>query len=296
MRAHVVVGTEHGTHELEAGALIGRLPSADLHLDDPRVSEAHAMVSLRGDTLRLLALRGRLAHQGQQTSSLTLAAGQEVFLAPTLSIRIEQVVLPDSVLALEAEGLPRQVLAGVCSLGLHPLRLTSRFVAEADAWLWGEGEGWTLRTRNGMQRPLRAGSRFELQDRTFTAVAVPLGGAAGASTRKTAGLAAPVRVVAHYDTVEIHPQGGTTLLLNGVMARLVSELVLIDGPVAWQALAEEVWGTDDPEVLRHRLDVTLSRLRARLRRGAVRSDLVRSDGAGALSLLLHPEDVIEDRT
>ena len=38
--------------------------SAALHLDDPRVSEAHAMVSIRGSELKLLALRGRFQIDG----------------------------------------------------------------------------------------------------------------------------------------------------------------------------------------------------------------------------------------
>ena len=44
---------------LGPGDLIGRSPTAALHIDDPRISEAHSMVSLRGSQLKLLALRGR---------------------------------------------------------------------------------------------------------------------------------------------------------------------------------------------------------------------------------------------
>ena len=44
-------------HELGHGDLIGRLWTAALHLDDGRISEAHAMISLRGSELHLLALR-----------------------------------------------------------------------------------------------------------------------------------------------------------------------------------------------------------------------------------------------
>ena len=45
-------------HALIPGDLIGRMHTAALHLDDGRVSEAHAMVSLRDGSLRLLSLRG----------------------------------------------------------------------------------------------------------------------------------------------------------------------------------------------------------------------------------------------
>ena len=55
--ARVVVELDGDRHVLGVGDLIGRLPSAALVVDDPRVSEAHAIVSLRRAALHLLALR-----------------------------------------------------------------------------------------------------------------------------------------------------------------------------------------------------------------------------------------------
>ena len=52
MRASVRLRLPDGTIEtLYAGDLIGRTWAAALRLDDPDVSEAHAMVSLRGERL-----------------------------------------------------------------------------------------------------------------------------------------------------------------------------------------------------------------------------------------------------
>jgi hypothetical protein len=48
--------------------------------------------------------------------------------------------------------------------------------------------------------------------------------------------------------------------------------------------------------LRHKLDVTLSRLRSRFREAKVRPDLVRSDGFGKVELFLHDGDTVENRT
>lgn len=56
------------------GDILGRLPTAAVRLNDPRISEAHALVSLRGRTLRLLALRGRFAVAGGVTSDLNALA------------------------------------------------------------------------------------------------------------------------------------------------------------------------------------------------------------------------------
>jgi len=60
MRAFVRLRCTDGSiAELTHGDLIGRLGTAALHFDDARISEAHAMISLRGQELKLLALRGR---------------------------------------------------------------------------------------------------------------------------------------------------------------------------------------------------------------------------------------------
>ena len=61
--------------ELRPGDIIGRMRGAALCLDDPRISEAHALVSLRGSTLRLLALRGRMSVDGKPRSDAVLEPG-----------------------------------------------------------------------------------------------------------------------------------------------------------------------------------------------------------------------------
>lgn len=87
------------------------------------------------------------------------------------------------------------------------------------------------------------------------------------------------------------------MALGGLAARLISEIVAFDGPVSWEVLAGELWpDEDDVHLLRHKLDVTLSRLRSRLREARVRPDLVRSDGFGKVEIFLHTGDEIEDRT
>ncbi len=101
---------------LGAGDLIGRMPSAALMVDDARVSEAHAMVSLRGGELRLLGLRGMFAVDGKPVQDLVLQPGVEFELAPGLLFSVLEVELPKAVLAVEGEGLARQILAGSSSL------------------------------------------------------------------------------------------------------------------------------------------------------------------------------------
>ncbi len=106
---------------------------------------------------------------------------------------------------------------------------------------------------------------------------------------------APLPIVARFDTAHIQRDGKVICALAGVNARLLSELVLVGGPIGWRALADEIWRDDgDTAQQRQRLDVALTRLRARLRANGVRGDLVRSTGTGHVELVLHPRDQVED--
>ncbi|MCP4448371.1 MAG: FHA domain-containing protein [Myxococcales bacterium] len=69
------------TAALEYGDIIGRLDSAALFIDEPTVSQAHAMVTLREGELYLLSLRRLFAVSGSPTSEIRLAEGMEISLA-----------------------------------------------------------------------------------------------------------------------------------------------------------------------------------------------------------------------
>lgn len=297
MRAHVRFQLPDGTSvELGHGDLVGRLWSAALSLEDGRISEAHAMVSLRGQELKLLALRGRFALEGKAMTSVVLEAGQRIALAEGLELLVEEVQLPTAVLAVEGDGLPRQVLGGVASLIVRPRpELVQRFV-DAPAHIWSDGERWLLKL-GGETRELSPGDAWEVDGRSFRAVAASLAAAGRSATRLDGGVHRPVRVVARFDTVHVYPEGGQPLALSGRSARIVSELVAFDGPVAWQVLGRELWpDEDDDHQLRRKLDVNLSRLRKKLRDAGLRPDLVRADGFGHLELFLHEGDEVEDAT
>jgi len=107
----------------------------------------------------------------------------------------------------------------------------------------------------------------------------------------------PLRMIAWYDSVEIHLNGQADIVvIAGIGARILSELIAFEGPVEWQLLANEVWGdAGDLGELRHRWDAALARLRAKLKESGVRPDLLRSKGAGFVQLVRRPEDVFENR-
>jgi hypothetical protein len=85
--------------EVGEGGLIGRASTAQLRLTDPAVSEGHAMVSLRGRELRLLALRRSIVVNDVPVAEATLRAGQRVHLSHDTTLHVVRVVLPE-------DGLP----------------------------------------------------------------------------------------------------------------------------------------------------------------------------------------------
>lgn len=287
-----------GVHELVHGDLIGRVWSAALQINDGRVSEAHAMVSLRGGELRLFGLRGAFAVGGRPLSEVVLEAGQVLQLARGVELTVLEVRLPERVLGVEGATLVRQVLPGVCSIVVDPLPRVAGGWRDEAAWsLWSTGDGWMARDPGGDVRPVQAGDTLAVGGHTLSLVDIPLRAAGPAPTRRAGEFDAPLTVVARFESVDVQRDGEVVLRLSGKAARLVSELVAVDGPMPWAALAGELWPDEaEPLVLRTRLDVILTRIRKRLRDAGIRDDLVRADRAGHMELLLHPHDTLVDRT
>jgi len=283
-------------YDVPHGGIVGRLGVAALPLHDARVSEAHALVSLRGGLLRLLSLRGRFAVDGRPRTELTLAPGQRVHFARDLVVTVEAVHVPANVPGLRVAGLPEQVLAGVTSLLTTPKpALVGGFRDGAAAVFWNRDTSWVVRLGD-MERALVVGETFDVAGLSVEVVRVPVAQAGPGVTRQADRIAAPLHIVAAYDTVQIFREGVLQLTLGGKLARLVSELVAFDGPVAWAVLAGEVWRGMPAHKLRRNLDQTLLRLRKKLEAAGIRTNLVQSDGAGSLELLRLPGDSVADRS
>jgi hypothetical protein len=296
MHASVRVRLPDGTVEtLYPGDLVGRTWAAALRVDDPDVSEAHALVSLRGERLWLLALRRRFAVDGRITDAIALTPGLRVRLSPAVDLVIDEVTLPGAVLGLEGPGLPAQALPGTCSLVYDPhARLAPGAVAEAHAVFWATDGRWRVRVAGGGPSDLDAGSEIAVGDQAFRAVSIALSTAGQRPTRADEN--GPLRIVASFDTVQVHRADGDVIVLAGQLARVVSELVSVRQPMAWEELARPHWPhLDDRDALRRRWDGLLGRLRERLRDAGVRADLVASTRIGLVELVLRDGDVVEDR-
>lgn len=283
---------EFATH----GAIIGRLVSSAVHIDDAAISEAHALISLRAGGFRLLALRGRLAVASHQVKDLALVPGTEVYLTPRHRLHVIDVFLPRAVLAIEGPGLLRQALAATNSIVTQPrLQVLPLFREDAAAWIWSNGAEWNLRTTiEDTPRPLRDGQRFTVDGIELVTTRLPLTDAGGAQTIDSAPELQPLTIEARYDVVQIRRGGLPTATLSGKTANLVSELVMLGGTAKWEVLAGELWRGADREVLRRNFDVVMVRLRQKLRESGVRPDLVRSLGTGVVELVLHTSDQVVD--
>lgn len=284
---------------LYPGDLVGRLRNAALRVDDPRVSEVHAMVSLRDGELQLLALRGVLAVNKRRQKEVVLVPGARVRLAKDLYLEVLSLDVEPDALGIAVDDQPAQLLLGsAASLVLEPEPGVVRaYHRDAAAWLWSDGLGWRIQVPGQSVQPFTAGLVLTIDGREVRGETLPIHRAGVEATAMGGRLHPPLRIVANYDTAHIHRPGNEPVSLSGIQARIVSELVSLGGPANWDTVATEVWrGNEAVERLRHRWDVNLGRLRSKLEQHGVRRDLIRSDGAGQIELMLLPGDEVEDNT
>ena len=302
----VVTIAAPGNHlvELGHGDLIGRLESAALHIADPRVSEAHAMVSLRGSMLLLLALRGRFSVDGKTLTTVQLVPGMEIRLADGLTLQVREVVLPDSVLAIRVASIQQRVLSGVSSLfGAPTISLKPGFYPDALAYFWPGSNGLHVRRPGQPDGIMAAGDSAVIDDVSIDVVEMALKADGQYITSARGGVATPLEIVARYDTVHIFREDRPAFQLSGISARIVSELAAFNAPASWEMVASELWPEDAADIaagggaesrVRTKWDVNLSRLRKKLNAAGIRPDLVRSDGHGNVELSLERGDIVRD--
>lgn len=283
------------TVRLYAGQLIGRTAGAALQIDLPEVSEAHALVSLRGERLWLLALRRRFLVAGRPRDAVPMVEGQVLELVPGFAVRVAALHLPGAVLGLEGPGLPAQALLGTCGLVFDPHpRLVAGTPPHAAALFWATGGVWRARVA-GQLVTLEAGAAVCLAGQRFDVVNVPLGQAGEVST--LGDVRPPLHLIAFHDTVQIRQDGRPTVQLVGQPARVLTELAAVRQPLAWDGLAQPLWPhIAERDVLRKRWDGLLGRLRERLRAEGLPEDLVRSTRVGLVELVLQTGDVVDDRS
>jgi hypothetical protein len=156
--------------------------------------------------------------------------------------------------------------------------------------VWPDDDRWVR--RDGTE--LAPGDVIVLPEGPVTAVSEPLG--VQQATLRSADFSVPVRLIARFDSVHLLREGERTVVLTGIIARIITELVQTQSPVAWHVLAEQIWGDVPRDILRRRWDMQQVRLRAKLREYGLRGDLLRADGGGLIELVLGAEDEAIDES
>lgn len=288
---HACFRTANRSILVTPGGILGRMAGAALRLTDPRVSEAAALVSLRGRELHLLALRGAFSVDGLPDDDVVLETGQVVRLGDAVDLLVESVALPSRVLALAVPGQVRELCAPAYSILAEPTPdLVPAFVEPAVARAWSTAEGWVIDTGRGPERIVPGRS---WQAGTVTVEARELDIETAAATPTIAGNER-LTLVCRSTSVHIQRPRRQPHTLDGLPARLLTELGLMAAPAPWDVVAGELWSEKDTNWLRCNWDRTLRRLRLRLREGGVREDLVRADGRGNIELYLYPGDQVVD--
>ena len=297
MRDRVRLSFEAGEGEvrevvLEPGDMVGRMATCALRLDDPRISEAHALVSRRREGLVLLALRGRLSVDGKPRTRVALEVGKRIVLASFLSVTVVARSCAEQHLGV-ATGAHLVPLARVITLYDDGRAPVGYFDPDGAAHVLGGVNGPRLR-RAGLpdmalqpDQDLTGGCRL-------IAIAPAAPQAASTADRGQHDLA--LRIVVRFDSVQITTEAGSSMTLDGIAARVVSELAEIKAPVAWTELARILWKAPPDAAMRHRWDQLMLRIRQKLREAGVRSDLVRPNRNGLVELVLGPDDRLQVRT
>jgi len=296
-RPEVTLRASDGTEAmLGPGAIVGRSSTAALCIDDPRVSEAHAMVSLRDGDLVLLALRGDLTVGRRPVSRASLRPGTRVSLVPGVTLDVLAVTLPDRILALRSlDGTTLPLSGSTCSITADG-EPKPGYIPDAAVHLWASDDGWRVRAAGQTATALIPGGAFEAAGRRFDVVEVPIASAGVDATFTGGAASARLSIVSRYETVHIHRDGAPQVVLSGIQAHLVSEMIAFAAPVPWDMVARAIWkGETDRFVLRRNWDRHLTALRQRLAEAGIRTDLVRADGCGNVEIFLNPGDTVEDQ-
>lgn len=291
------------TVELAPESIVGRMSRAALRIEDPRISEAHALVSLRGSDLKLLALRGRMSVAGKPVTEVKLTPGLRVVLAGFYPLTCVSVHLPSKIPAIftpMSEPFPAIGVVAIFPDSEVPLR--SGFDPEGPAHLWYSHETAWLRLKDtdGDQR-IEMDSTFVVGGATFTLAEVDTSSLGSLATAERGRFDTAMTLHLQYDIVRLTAAHGATQNFDGLLARALCELHAIGKPVAWQELARLVWGPGVADELteaqlRQRWDQLLTRMRMKLRETGLRSDLIRSARPGLVELVLGPGDKVVDGT
>lgn len=285
----VLFQTDEGErHRAQPGDLLGRGARCAIPFEDPRISEAHAMVSLRAGGFWLLGLRGTVWQGHRWGHEVGLEAGKRVLIADDVGLTVLDIDLPSLILALEGIGdRPMPLTHATLSLFAEPLQVASGFRGSAEAWIWASDGHWMVRESSGAIRVLEIGEPVQVGKYRLDVVGVPLEAGQAHRTVRQRSVHPPLTIEIGVSNTVIVSNGEELSLVGRShdLLRTTAELTTETGaPVHWTAVASRIWRANPTAENWYR---NRARLAARLKSAGLPSDLVAMD-QGLVSLRLRP--------
>lgn len=289
-----------GTDErivLNPGDFIGRANTAAMYIDDPRVSEAHAMISLREHCLKLLSLRGRFRHNGKVLTEVHLRPGMILELAEGVEVVCEEVYLPQTALGLLLWPGPLEVpLSGTTTVYIEGGQATVRrgHDPNGDLVIWAAGHDWRAQVKGQKNRSLTCGDKLMIREVEIEIVKVSL--SVMSQDRTLSQIRGALTLRHSINRVTILTDVGPPHIISGIPGKLLASLLARGGAADWRDVVSDVWPNDlsSASSLRRRFDTGLRRLRETMSRlVSTAEDFLKLDGAGILMISLGREDRIE---
>jgi hypothetical protein len=259
------------------GDLVGRMEGCRVRIEDPRVSEAHALFSARDGRLFLLYLRKPRHGRAGVVWHDELVPNTVLPLAEGVAIEVLDVQPPPERLALALDdGEP--VPLGDGKYAIDPAARPF-LVVDGAADVWRAGSDHYLRTDDGVQAILQF-EEYRVRGHVVRASVVR------AETEWTRAHAELIRTQIHLARTDsgrarIEDETGRTGELTNKRAEVFYALAQAGGRADWLQVCIALWGKHKGPSMRTNLyNNVLHRLDAHLRKLGLRDDLIlRSDGS-----------------
>lgn len=291
---HVVLRLPDGRQVyVPPGSVIGRLVTSAVPINDPRISEAHVLVTHRGDSMWMISLQpqpikvlGERSHR-----SVKLETGQRLSLAEGYVMEVMAVVTPDHLPQAQYRKAGESVWHLLGNLDGHE----HYSVMPGPLWAAGPQAGalfrlacgvdsWVLFSPEGDTIPIEDLDIWSAGEWEFRFLWRPVEQAGIAKTMAKGHLVLDYSIESDENVVRIIPLEGSLqqepLTFVGQHRLLLLALLREPTPRRWQVLGAEVWddwGKLDRTARERRWNPAIHRLRKRLAEHALDPDLIYRD-------------------
>lgn len=275
------------------GSVIGRLVTSAVPINDPRISEAHVLVTHRGDSMWMISLQpqpikvlGERSHR-----SVKLETGQRLSLTEGYVMEVIAVVTPDRLPQAQYRTVGESAWQTLGNLDGHE----HYSVMPGPLWAAGPQSGalfrlacgvdsWVLFSPAGEAIPIEDLDVWSAGEWEFRFLWCPVGQAGIAKTMAKGHPFLDYSIEIGENFVRFIPLGGSLpreqLTFVGQHRLLLLALLREPGPRRWQVLGAEVWddwAELDRTARERRWNPAVHRLRKRLMEHGLDPDIIYRD-------------------